>query len=87
MSSFQVYRISFHNKNRRNTLKIMLLISGLSQITYHVSTFLKIFELPPPTMPLKGIKPLRISKFYMQMCPSANSIGYVVLTLIKLLSQ
>ena len=39
------------------------------------------------TMPWKGIKPLRISKFYMQICPSENSIGYVVLTLIKLLSQ
>ena len=39
------------------------------------------------TMPWKGIKPLRISKFYMQMCPSTNSIEYVVYILTKLLGQ
>ena len=36
------------------------------------------------TMPWKGIKPLRISKFYMQICPTENSIGYVALILIKM---
>ena len=42
---------------------------------------------PPITIPWKGIKPLRISKFYMQMCPSENSIEYVVYILTKLLGQ
>ena len=41
--------------------------------------------VPPPTMPWRGMKPLRISKFYMQICPTADSIGYVALILIKLL--